>query len=129
MNTPSRWYRCGRFSRCSCRFQRRARDSRSREAESMRKDLLSLVLVLLAVAVGLYAVGATPLVPSTAPGAGDIGQALLRSDADASVIGLILVDAAWLIWAWLVFTLVFRVLIDAADVASRGAGWVVALRE
>jgi hypothetical protein len=93
----------------------------------MRSQLTYLVLVLAAVGLGLYAIGASPRLPSDAD-AGAVGTLLRGSDLPASTIGYVIVDAAWLVWGWLVLSLALRVAVHLADGAARGAQWVAALR-
>jgi nucleoid-associated protein YgaU/two-component SAPR family response regulator len=95
----------------------------------MRSQLSFLVLVLAVVGVGLYAVGATPYLPSSVPNASDVASTLRGSDLPTETLGYILVDAAWLIWGWVVLSLLLRVAVDLAEAASRGAAWVGSLRQ
>src|SRR5579864_4993446 len=94
----------------------------------MRSQLVWLILGLALVPVALAAIGATPYVPGSPPDPSSVAATLRGSDLPLATIGYVILDAAWLIWAWLVFSLLLRVAVDLAEAAAAGAYWVHSLR-
>ncbi len=90
--------------------------------------LVGLALLLAMTAAGLLTVAGPPRLPTELP-AWDVVLATLRgSTPPLAALRYLAVTAAWLLWLWLAGSLGIQLLLAAAEVAARGAGWVATLR-
>jgi two-component SAPR family response regulator/LysM repeat protein len=107
------------------------RASSSDDWISVRRDwwpLLWLILLLGSTGAALYATGGPPRLPAGPPDAQVWWATLRGTSIPLAELGYILTMLAWLIWAWLSASLVLRLLVAAADLATRGAAWARSLR-
>lgn len=94
-------------------------------------DYSTLIWLLLGLAVGaaaLYLTGGPPHLPGEMPSWRLIATTLQGSSLPLGALGYILTSAAWLVWAWIVASLLLRLLVAGADSLAHGASWVRRLR-
>ena len=91
-------------------------------------SLAVLTLVLGAIGIALFVVAGRPALPTSVPAPNDVGSMLRGSDLPLAAIGYALVDAAWLVWAWIVLSMLLRVALGLADRVADGAEWLARLR-
>jgi two-component SAPR family response regulator/LysM repeat protein len=107
------------------------RASSSDDWTSVRRDwwpLLRLILLLAATGAALYATAGPPRLPAELPD-GHVWWATLRGTSiPLAALGYLLAMLAWVIWAWLSASLVLRLLVALADLATHGAVWARSLR-
>jgi two-component SAPR family response regulator/LysM repeat protein len=80
--------------------------------------LFGLIALVGAAAIGLIAVRATPRLPAGTPGWHEALTLLTGSALPLELMALLLVDAAWLLWLWIVFSLVVQLLLAGAAALS-----------
>jgi two-component SAPR family response regulator len=96
-----------------------------------RAGALDLVWLVLGLALGgaaLYALGGPPRWPTELPRWDVVMGVLHGADVPLELMAYLLVTAAWALWLWLVASVALRILVLAADDATRGATWVGSLR-
>ena len=97
----------------------------------MRRDwmpLLRLMGLLALAGAALLATAGPPRLPDELPSL-DLASATLRGSAvPLAALGYLLSGLAWLIWGWLSLSVLLRVVLALADLATRGAAWVAGLR-
>src|SRR3954470_17806313 len=90
--------------------------------------LLRLTALLIVAGAALYATAGPPRPPADAPDL-EVAWATLRGTSiPLDALGYVLSSLAWLIWGWLTVSLVARLVVALADVATHGAAWVASLR-
>ena len=90
--------------------------------------LLGLIFGLALGGAALYAVAGLPHLPAALPSWDVVVLTLRGSDLPPETLGYLLTTAAWVLWLWIVASLLLRSLVVAAEVATRGAAWVSSLR-
>jgi nucleoid-associated protein YgaU/two-component SAPR family response regulator len=93
-----------------------------------RVRLVGLAALMLAAGLGLAASGGPPRLPSGVPRPGDVLAMLGGSTLPLEAVALVLVDVAWLLWVWIVGSLVLELLLVLAEAVAHGAAWVRSLR-
>jgi DNA-binding SARP family transcriptional activator len=93
-----------------------------------RLRLFGFAALMLLAGLGLAAAGGLPRVPGSLPGLQDVTSALSGSTLPLQPIVLVLVDLAWAMWLWIVASLAVELVLEAAEVFTRGAAWVGSLR-
>ncbi len=99
-----------------------------REHRQAWLGLAWLLVGLAACALVLYRVAGPPHLPERLPSWDVISATLRGSYLPPEVVAYVLTSAAWLVWLWIVASLVLRLLVGLADALTRGAAWVRALR-
>ncbi len=89
---------------------------------------MGLVSGLAAGAVALYAVSGPPRLPSHLPSLEAIGIFLRGSYVPLEALAYVFTSAAWLLWFWIVGSLLLRVVAVCADQLTNGAAWTRTLR-
>lgn len=90
---------------------------------------LALLLLLLAVgAIALNMVAGPPHLPPQWPGWPVITATLRGSSLPLGVLAYVLTMAAWIVWFWIVASLLLRLVVVAAGTISDDAGWIQTLR-
>jgi DNA-binding SARP family transcriptional activator/LysM repeat protein len=93
-----------------------------------RLRLLGFAGLVALAAVGLGAAGGPPRLPTGLPRLEQVLAVLSGSTLPVEALVLVLVDAAWLMWLWIVGSLALELLVGAAEAFGHGAGWVRSLR-
>src|SRR6516225_1588112 len=81
-----------------------------------RAKLLGFGVLMLVAGGGLAVVAGPPRLPSSVPRLGDALQVLGGASLPLDALLLVLLDAAWAVWIWIVLSLLLEVLLLAADV-------------
>jgi two-component SAPR family response regulator/LysM repeat protein len=87
-----------------------------------------LITSLAAAGTVLYVTAGPPRLPSQASNPDLLLGSLRSSSLPLDAVGYVITTVAWLIWAWLLLSLVLRIVVAAADMATHGADWVRSLR-
>jgi two-component SAPR family response regulator len=90
--------------------------------------LLGLVLGLMAGGAALYVVAGPPRLPNALPNWDAVLLTLRGSYLSPEVLAYLLVTAAWVVWLWIVGSILLRMLAVAAEFITHGASWVRFLR-
>jgi len=98
------------------------------DAPRERLRLLGFATLMLLSGVGLGIVGGVPRLPDGAPRLDQLTALLSGSTLPAQPLSLVLVDLAWLMWAWIVGSLGLETLVVAAEALAHGAAWARLLR-
>ena len=98
------------------------------ERRQSRLGLIGLTLGLLVGAVVLHAVAGPPRLPSDLPSWAGLAATLRGSYLPPEAVAYLLTTGAWAVWAWLVASLILRLIVVGAEAVARGAAWVRALR-
>ncbi len=77
---------------------------------------------------GLAATAGPPRLPTGLPRLDQTLAVLSGSTLPLDALALVLVDIAWLTWAWIVGSLALESVVTLAEVATHGARWVGSLR-
>lgn len=94
-----------------------------------RAQLLLLAALMLAAGAGLAAAAGPPRLPPHVPEFDDVLKILAGATLPLDALLLVLVDAAWVVWAWIVLSLLLQSLLGAADLLTHGSSqWVRSLR-
>jgi DNA-binding SARP family transcriptional activator len=101
----------------------------NRAASSDRAWLAALAALLVVAGVGLAKLAGPPRLPTELPSAESVLQMLSGSSVPLQGLALVLIDVAWLAWAWTVLSLVLELLVLAAELMAYGRGWVGTLRQ
>ncbi len=115
----------------SQRYESTGRDRVGAGERSASRDwwpLLRLIVLLAAAGAALYATAGPPRPPDLAPDLQLVLATLRGTSIPLDAVGYVLTSLAWLIWGWLVVSLVARLIVAFADLATRGAAWVGSLR-
>lgn len=98
-------------------------------ARSGRLKLLGFGVLTFVAGVGLAAAAGPPRMPSGVPSMPDALQVLAGATLPLDALLVVLVDAAWAIWTWIVLSLLLEVVLLGAEMATEGRSrWVHALR-
>ena len=89
-----------------------------------RFGLVALTLGLIACGLFLYKLAGPPHLPASLPSRDSILTTLKGSDVPLDAVAYILTTIAWILWLWIVASLVFQFLLAVAEVATHGAAWV-----
>jgi len=92
-------------------------------SQPTRLQLLGFAVVLAASGVALYAVAGPPHLPSRLPNWQTILVTLQGSDVPLDALSYIFTTAAWIVWLWIVGSLVLRLIVGIAEMLSHGAEW------
>ncbi|HEY8744555.1 MAG TPA: LysM peptidoglycan-binding domain-containing protein, partial [Chloroflexota bacterium] len=90
--------------------------------------VLGLVATLIIGAVVLYRLAGPPHVPTDLPTWTASKAVLTGTDVPYAAITYVFSTAAWLIWFWVVGSILLRLLVTVAETVTRGAAWVLSLR-
>ncbi|MCA1648280.1 MAG: LysM peptidoglycan-binding domain-containing protein, partial [Chloroflexi bacterium] len=93
-----------------------------------RLTLFGLALGMLLAGLGLAAVAGLPRLPADVPRLAHVSAVLSGSTLPLEALVLVLVDATWLMWLWIIGSLALELLVVGAEAATRGAAWVGSLR-
>lgn len=103
----------------------------SRDDPRKRREYLGLAGLILGLAFGAGALGAVagpPRLPQQLPGWDTAAFTLRSSYLPLEVLAYVLTTAAWVVWVWIVASLVFRLVVIGAETVTGGASWVAGLR-
>ena len=100
----------------------------SDERHQHRLGLVGLVVGLAIGGVTLLATAGPPRLPAELPNQATLTTTLNGSYLPPEAVAYVVTTAAWLIWAWLVLSLAFRLVVVGADTIAHGAAWVKILR-
>ena len=89
-----------------------------------RLSLVGIALGLVVCGVVLYKLAGPPHLPDALPDWSTIVTTLKGSDIPLEALTYIFTTLAWLVWGWVVASLVFQFLLAVAQVATHGAAWV-----
>src|SRR5947209_13655800 len=95
-----------------------------RQRERSYSGLIGLVLGLTVGAGVLYVTGGPPHLPREMPNWNLVGAKLQGSSLPLDALGYILTSVAWVVWGWIVASLLLRVLVAGAEGLAHGALWV-----
>ena len=98
------------------------------QRQTSAAGLVGLAIGLGLGAVILYAIDGPPRLPDQLPSWDVVLLTLQGSSVPYSALVYLLVTAAWAIWAWVVASLVLRLIVVSFDVMLHGAGWIRPLR-
>ncbi|MBV9578102.1 MAG: LysM peptidoglycan-binding domain-containing protein [Chloroflexi bacterium] len=91
--------------------------------------LLAFVALMLVAGLGLCAAAGPPRLPTGLPHWDDVLTVLAGATLPLDGVLLVLVDTAWLIWTWIMLSLLLESIVVAADLLTHGgSGWVRSLR-
>lgn len=90
--------------------------------------VLGLVATLIVGAVVLYRLAGPPHLPIALPTWTASKAVLTGSDVPYAAITYLFSTAAWLIWFWVVGSILLRLLVPVAEILTRGAAWARSLR-
>ncbi|WP_040668832.1 LysM peptidoglycan-binding domain-containing protein, partial [Nitrolancea hollandica] len=93
-----------------------------------RLGLAALILGLALGAVALYLAAGPPKLPDSLPDWTTIQLTLHGDELPLAAAAYVLTTAAWLLWGWIILSLVLRLLVGIADARTGGAVWVGVLR-
>ena len=99
------------------------------DTDRPRERLIAFGGLLLIAGLGLAAAGGPPRLPSGLPRWGEVLAILAGSTLPVEPLALLLVDLAWLLWAWIVGSLVLELVLVLAEALAHGAAWVRSLRQ
>src|SRR5579859_4051673 len=98
------------------------------DAARERLRLLGFATLMVLAGVGLDVVGGPPRVPDAPPRFDQLAAVLSGSTLPVQPASLVLVDLAWVLWVWIVGSLVLEAAVVAAEGVARGAAWATSLR-
>lgn len=93
-----------------------------------RLRLLGFAGLIVLAGFGLAATGGPPRLPSVLPRLEQVLAVLSGTTLPLEALVLVLVDAAWVTWAWIVGSLALELVVTLAEAVAHGAGWVRSLR-
>src|SRR5438552_3084678 len=85
------------------------------QTERRTLPLAGLTGILAATAALLYASGGRPHLPTTLPSLLELRVTLQSSDAPLAGLGYLFSTLAWLVWAWIMATLLLQVALLALE--------------
>ncbi len=85
-----------------------------------RARLLGFVVLMLAAGCVLAAAAGPPRLPTLMPAWDDVLKVLAGATLPLESLLLVLVDAAWLIWAWIVLSLLLQSCLTVAELLTHG---------
>jgi DNA-binding SARP family transcriptional activator len=91
-------------------------------------SLLGLIVLMGLSGAALGRFGGTPRAPEAGPSLDVLRAVLTGSTLPLEPIVDLLVGGAWLLWLWIVLSLVLELLLLALETLARGAGWLRSLR-
>src|SRR5437016_5938410 len=100
-------------------------------ATDMRRERATLdgfCAVLLVAGVGLLRVAGPPRGPGELPRPGDVLAILQGASLPVGPVAAVLLDLAWLLWTWIVASLLLEVALAAIDLVANGASWLRSVR-
>src|ERR1051326_9074336 len=104
-------------------------DYRDDETEPAGGLSLPVMMLLLAIGGGfLYVTAGPPHLPATLPDWETIWIVLQGSKPPLEAFAYIFSTIAWIVWLWIVGSLVLRFIVVASETISRGALWARQLR-
>src|SRR5439155_3416817 len=95
-------------------------------ATDMRRERATLVgfcAVLLVAGVGLLGVAGPPRGPGELPRPGDVVAILQGASLPVGPVAAVLLDLVWLLWTWIVASLLLELALAAIDLVANGASW------
>ena len=98
------------------------------QRQSSAAGLVGLAIGLGLGAVILYAIDGPPRLPDQLPSWDVVSLTLQGSSVPYGALVYLLMTAAWAIWAWVVASLVLRLIVVSFDVLLHGAAWIRPLR-
>ncbi len=96
-----------------------------------QQDYLGLVGLILGLTFGAVALGAVagpPHLPRELPGWNEVAFTLRGSYLPLEAVAYLLTTAAWVVWFWIVASLVLRLVVVGAEIVTGGASWIAGLR-
>src|SRR6266852_7945618 len=93
-----------------------------------RLRLLGFAGLIVLAGFGLAAAGGAPRLPSGLPRLEQVLAVLSGTTIPVEALVLVLIDVAWLTWAWIVGSLTLELAVTLAEAAAHGADWVRSLR-
>lgn len=105
------------------------RENLNNNVSGNRARLAMVGALLLAAGFGLAAAAGPPRLPAELPSAETLLRILTGATFPLDGLVLILVDVAWLGWAWTVLSLLLELFLVVAELVAYGARWVQALRQ
>lgn len=90
--------------------------------------LMGLIVGLALGALALYAFAGPPHLPSDLPSWEIVVLTLQGSSVPLEAVAYVMTTMAWMVWFWLVVSLMLRLAVVGADAVTRGAAWAKALR-
>ncbi len=93
-----------------------------------RLRLLGFAALVALAGFGLAAAGGAPRLPSGLPRLEQVLAVLSGTTIPVEALVLMLIDVAWLTWAWIVGSLTLELAVTLAEAAAHGADWVRSLR-
>jgi two-component SAPR family response regulator/LysM repeat protein len=96
--------------------------------ERSYSGLIELVFGLAVGAAALYVTGGLPHLPREMPSWNLVAATLQGSSLPLDALGYILTSVAWVVWGWIVTSLLLRLLVAGAEGLAHGALWVRRLR-
>src|SRR5579859_8113218 len=89
---------------------------------------VGFVAILAASGTFLYAISGPPHLPSRIPSGSEILVTLQGSYVPLEWFAYAFTTAAWILWIWIVGSLVLRLITALAELVTRGAAWAKSLR-
>ena len=99
------------------------------DARRERLKLVGFAALMLLAGAALAQVGGPPRLPADLPRWGQLVATLSGSTLPVEPLALLLLDMAWLLWAWTIGSLCLELLVVVADAAAHGAAWVGSVRQ
>lgn len=93
-----------------------------------RAKLVGFAGLMLVTAWALAQVAGAPRWPAELPRWSQLVATLSGSTLPLELFAFVVIDAAWLLWLWIVASLGLELLLVLAEVAAHGAAWLVSLR-
>lgn len=90
--------------------------------------LMGMIVGLALGALALYAFAGPPHLPSDLPNWEIVALTLQGSSVPLEAVAYVMTTVAWMVWFWLVASLMLRLAVVGADAVARGAAWAKALR-
>src|SRR2546426_719455 len=98
------------------------------DARRERLKLVGFAALMLMAGAALAQGGGPPGLPADLPRWGQLVATLSGSTLPVEPLALLLLDVAWLLWAWTIGSLCLELLVVVADAAAHGAAWVGSVR-
>src|SRR5437763_871167 len=93
-----------------------------------RTTLVGFCALLLVTGVGLLGVAGPPRGPGELPRPGDMLAILQSSSLPVGPVTAVLLDLAWLMWTWIVVSLLLELALAAIELVASGASWLHSVR-
>src|SRR5437868_4531457 len=94
----------------------------ARSGERIR--LIGFAVLMVLAGFALRAVAGLPTLPGSMPTATQVVTQLNAPTLPLAPLAAVLVDAAWLLWLWVMASMVIELLVTVAEAVSHGARWV-----